>query len=111
LPYDEPEAIQKRMEEFNAYRKSTQPPGASLGSIFKNPEGDYAGRLIEASGLKAYHIGGVEVSQKHANFFVVHDGDHATASDYYRLIRHVQETVMAKQGIKLELEIELVGEW
>lgn len=111
LPYDRPEAIQKRMEEFNAYRKRTQPPGASLGSIFKNPEGDYAGRLIEASGLKGYRIGGVGVSQKHANFFVVQDGNEATASDYYRLIRHVQETVMAKQGIQLELEIELVGQW
>lgn len=111
LPYDKPELIHQRMEQFNAYRKRTQPPGASLGSIFKNPEGDYAGRLIEASGLKGYRIGGVEVSQKHANFFVVQDGDETTASDYYRLIRHVQETVMAKQGVELELEIELVGEW
>jgi UDP-N-acetylmuramate dehydrogenase len=111
LPYDSPDAIQQRMEEFNAYRKRTQPPGASLGSIFKNPEGDYAGRLIEASDLKGCHIGGVEVSRKHANFFVVQADDKATASDYYRLIRHVQETVMAKQGVTLELEIELVGEW
>jgi UDP-N-acetylmuramate dehydrogenase len=111
LPYDESEAIQQRMDEFNAYRKRTQPHGASLGSIFKNPEGDYAGRLIEVSGLKGYRIGGVEVSQKHANFFVVKDGDTTTASDYHSLIRHVQETVMAKQSVELELEIELVGEW
>jgi UDP-N-acetylmuramate dehydrogenase len=111
LPYDEPEAIQQRMEEFNAYRKQTQPHGASLGSIFKNPEGDYAGRLIEVSGLKGYRIGGVEVSQKHANFFVVKDNNEATASDYYRLICHVQESVLTKQGVELELEIELVGEW
>lgn len=109
LPYDEPEAIKSRMEAFNTYRKQTQPPGATLGSIFKNPEGDYAGRLIEASGLKGYRVGGVEVSGKHANFIVNH-GD-ATASDYYALIQHVQETVQAKQGIELELEIELVGEW
>jgi UDP-N-acetylmuramate dehydrogenase len=109
LPYDSRDAIKARMEEFNVYRKSTQPPGASLGSIFKNPEGDYAGRLVEACGLKGYTIGGVEVSQKHANFIVNH-GD-ATATDYYALIRHVQETVLKQQGVELELEIELVGEW
>ena len=109
LPYDEFEAIKSRMDEFNAYRKETQPPGATLGSIFKNPDGDYAGRLIEASGLKGYRVGGVEVSGKHANFIVNH-GD-ATASEYYALIQHVQETVLEKQGIELELEIELVGEW
>lgn len=109
LPYDDADAIKKRMDEFNVYRKSTQPHGASLGSIFKNPEGDYAGRLVEACGLKGYAIGGVEVSQKHANFIVNH-GD-ATATDYYALIRHVQETVLRQQGVELELEIELVGEW
>lgn len=109
LPYDEVDAIKARMDEFNTYRKSTQPPGATLGSIFKNPEGDYAGRLIEASGLKGYCVGGVEVSGKHANFIVNHG--EATATDYYALIQHVQETVLEKQGIELELEIELVGEW
>lgn len=109
LPYDDPEAIKARMEEFNAYRKRTQPPGATLGSIFKNPDGDYAGRLIQESGLKGYQVGGVEVSAKHANFIVNHGT--ATASDYYALIQTVQATVLAKQGIELELEIELVGEW
>jgi UDP-N-acetylmuramate dehydrogenase len=109
LPYDDTEAIKARMEEFNAYRKRTQPHGASLGSIFKNPENDFAGRLIEASGLKGYKIGGVEVSQKHGNFIVNH-GD-ATATDYYALIQHVQETVHKQQNVDLELEIELVGEW
>jgi UDP-N-acetylmuramate dehydrogenase len=109
LPYDDSEAIKARMEEFNAYRKRTQPAGASLGSIFKNPENDFAGRLIEACGLKGYKIGGVEVSQKHGNFIVNH-GD-ATATDYYALIQHVQETVHKQQNVDLELEIELVGEW
>jgi UDP-N-acetylmuramate dehydrogenase len=109
LPYDDTELIKARMDEFNTYRKSTQPPGASLGSIFKNPDGDYAGRLIEASGLKGYAMGGVEVSQKHANFIVNHG--EATARDYYALIQHVQETVFKQQGVELELEIELVGEW
>jgi UDP-N-acetylmuramate dehydrogenase len=109
LPYDDSEAIKARMEEFNAYRKRTQPAGASLGSIFKNPENDFAGRLVEACGLKGYKIGGVEVSQKHGNFIVNH-GD-ATASDYYALIQHVQATVQKQQNVDLELEIELVGEW
>ncbi|MCA9915742.1 MAG: UDP-N-acetylmuramate dehydrogenase [Anaerolineae bacterium] len=105
-----PEEIQQRMAEFNEYRKRTQPPGASLGSIFKNPPGDYAGRLIEASGLKGLRMGGLEVSQKHANF-IVNISEEATASNYYALIRHVQETVYQLQGVSLELEIELVGEW
>lgn len=109
LPHDDPEAIRERMEGFNAYRKRTQPAGASLGSIFKNPIGDYAGRLIEASGLKGLQRGGVEVSPVHANF-IVHSGT-ATASDYYALIREVQEKVHQQQGVELELEIELVGEW
>ncbi|MEO1286600.1 MAG: UDP-N-acetylmuramate dehydrogenase [Chloroflexota bacterium] len=109
LPYDDPEAIKARMTEFNTYRKRTQPSGATLGSIFKNPDGDYAGRLIETSDLKGYRIGGVEVSSKHANFIVNH-GD-ATATDYYNLICHVQEVVRQEHSIDLELEIELVGEW
>lgn len=109
LPYDKPETIKARMEEFNTYRKSTQPSGATLGSIFKNPENDYAGRLIQISDLKGHRIGGVEVSAKHANFIVNHGS--ATASDYYALIQKVQETVLAQHGIELELEIELVGDW
>jgi UDP-N-acetylmuramate dehydrogenase len=99
--------IAARMEHFTAYRKQTQPPGASLGSIFKNPPGDYAGRLIEAAGLKGYRIGGAQVSPVHANFFV--NSGQASAQDYYRLIRHVQQVVEAETGISLTLEIELIG--
>lgn len=109
LAYDEPNAIHSRMNEYNTYRKQTQPPGATLGSIFKNPEHDYAGRLIEASGLKGVRVGGVEVSGKHANFIINHG--EASAGDYYALIQQVQETVYSEQGVELELEIELVGEW
>lgn len=106
---DDPQAIQARMEAHIAYRKRTQPPGASLGSIFKNPPGEYAGRLIEAAGLKGFQIGQVQVSPVHANFFVNLGG--ATASDYYRLIQHVREAVYWHSGVLLEMEIELVGEW
>jgi UDP-N-acetylmuramate dehydrogenase len=98
------------MRAFQAHRKQTQPAGASLGSIFKNPPGDYAGRLIEAAGLKGYHIGGAAVSAVHANFFI-NSGGAATASDYHALVRHVQATVDERFGIALEPEIEFIGEF
>ena len=80
-----------------------------MGSMFKNPPGDYAGRLIEAAGLKGCQVGQAEISQQHANFFVNRGG--ATAADIYRLIRLAQEKVTDKFGITLELEVELLGEW
>jgi UDP-N-acetylmuramate dehydrogenase len=109
LKQDDPAAIQARMDEFIAHRKRTQPPGASLGSIFKNPPGDYAGRLIEACGLKGYQIGGAQVSPVHANFFI--NTDAATAGDYSALINHVGEAVYVQTGVRLEIEIERIGEW
>lgn len=105
----DPPQIKAEMERFIEHRKRTQPPGASLGSIFKNPPGDYAGRLIDAAGLKGHAIGGVQVSPVHANFFI--NGESGTATDYYALIRYVQEYVRQQSGVELELEIELVGEW
>lgn len=110
LPPDDPQIIKDRMEAFRSHRKETQPPGASLGSIFKNPEGDYAGRLIETAGLKGYSIGSAMVSPIHANFFI-NAGGKATASDYYALIKHVQETVKVQTGIVLEPEIQFLGTW
>ncbi len=102
-----PQDIKARMEEYTAHRRRTQPPGASMGSMFKNPAGDYAGRLIEMAGLKGMRIGGAEVSPVHGNFFVNHS--RATASDIYQLIRLVQKTVNERFGILLELEVELLG--
>ncbi len=104
-----PEDIRARMEAGLEHRRRTQPPGASLGSIFKNPPGEYAGRLIEAAGLKGARIGGAEISPVHANFFINRGG--ATASDLYQLIQLARESVQRKFGITLELEIELLGEW
>jgi len=104
----EPDKIQAQMDENAAYRRKTQPSGASMGSMFKNPQGDYAGRLIEAAGLKGTCIGGAEISTVHANFFVNHED--ATATDVIKLIRLAQETVIEKFDVELELEIELVGE-
>ena len=98
-----------KIEQFSAHRKLTQPPGASMGSMFKNPNGDYAGKLIEACGLKGTRIGNAEISPLHGNFFINHAN--TKAEDIFALIQLVQKTVKEKQGIDLELEIELIGEW
>ena len=101
--------VSVKIDEFSASRKATQPPGASMGSMFKNPEGDHAGRLIEAAGLKGTRIGNAEISTVHANFFINHG--ETRASDIRALIELAQKTVAEKFGVTLELEIELVGEW
>jgi UDP-N-acetylmuramate dehydrogenase len=109
LEHGDPQQIQARLDEFTAQRRRTQPPGASMGSMFRNPPGDYAGRLIEAAGLKGARSGDAQISSLHANFFV--NTGAATAQDVYRLIRLVQKTVYEKFGVQLELEVELVGDW
>ena len=101
--------VQARMEEFSAQRRRSQPPGASMGSMFKNPSGDYAGRLIEAAGLKGTRSGAAEISPIHANFFINLGG--ATAADLGRLIALARRAVLEKTGIRLELEVELLGSW
>ncbi len=103
------EQVQAKMDELLTRRKKSQPPGASMGSTFKNPPGDHAGRLIEAAGLKGTRIGGAEISQVHANFFINHLD--ATAMDMKALIDLTKETVARKFGVQLELEVELVGDW
>lgn len=101
--------VQERMHELTEKRRNTQPPGATMGSMFKNPAGDYAGRLIEAAGLKGTRNGGAAISEVHANFFV--NDENATAADILGLIRTAQQVVAEKFGVRLELEIELQGEW
>lgn len=103
------EEVKARVDAINEKRRAAQPAGPSMGSTFKNPENDKAGRLIEAAGLKGTRIGGVEISQVHGNFFV-NDGT-ATAADYRSLIKLVQKTVHDKFGVDLQLEIELFGDW
>lgn len=103
------EAILEAASRFDATRKERQPPGLSAGSVFKNPQGDHAGRLIDASGLKGLKIGGAQVSTVHGNFFL--NAGNATASDLYRLARAVQDGVWDRHRIWLELEVELLGEW
>jgi UDP-N-acetylmuramate dehydrogenase len=101
--------VKARLDEFNRRRKASQPPGATIGSMFKNPPGDYAGRLIEAAGLKGFRIGQARISPIHANFFQNLGG--ATATEVMGLIQIAQETVAAKFGLRLELEIEVIGEF
>jgi UDP-N-acetylmuramate dehydrogenase len=101
--------VSVKIGQFSERRKSTQPPGASMGSMFKNPQGDYAGRLIESAGLKGTRIGNAEISTVHGNFFVNHGK--TKAADIRALIELAQRTVQGKFGVALELEIELAGEW
>jgi UDP-N-acetylmuramate dehydrogenase len=102
-------AIQDLMDSFLAHRRRTQPPGASMGSMFKNPDGDFAGRLIEAVGLKGERMGHAQISPLHGNFFL--NLGEASADDVYTLITQAQAKVAAEQGVQLELEVQLVGEW
>ncbi|MEX2482359.1 MAG: UDP-N-acetylmuramate dehydrogenase [Gammaproteobacteria bacterium] len=99
----------QRIREVLAQRSATQPTGqASCGSVFKNPPGDFAGRLIEQCGLKGYRVGGCQVSTMHANFIV--NDDAASAADIESLIGHIRAVVAATTGIELETEVQIVGQ-
>lgn len=104
-----PAQVAARTEAFNARRKASQPPGATIGSMFKNPPGDYAGRLIEAAGLKGYRQGQAQISAVHANFF--QNLGQAQAAEVLALIRAAQTAVAEKFGVHLELEVEVVGDF
>jgi UDP-N-acetylmuramate dehydrogenase len=97
------------IEEYKLHRKRTQPPQQSAGSVFKNPAGDHAGRLIEAAGLKGMMHGRAQISERHANFIVNLGG--ASAADVAALIREAHNRVWERFCIDLELEVELRGEW
>jgi len=98
------------MKDIKQKRVDKQPLNyPSAGSAFKRPEGDFAGRLIEVSGLKGVSVGGAQVSEKHAGFIINKGG--ATARDVYELIRYVQAEVKRQQGVMLESEIKLIGEF
>lgn len=101
--------LEAEAEGFLAYRRRTQPAEPSVGSIFRNPPGDFAGRLIEAAGLKGVRLGGAQVSPVHANFIVNTGG--ATARDIEALMRHVREHVYAQFGVWLVPEIVFLGDW
>ncbi len=97
------------MKDMLAKRRDTQPLGLpSCGSVFRNPPGDHAARLIESCGLKGFGVGGAVVSDKHANFII--NRDDASATDIEAVIRHVQATVRAECGVELVCEVRIVGE-
>ncbi|WP_455207559.1 UDP-N-acetylmuramate dehydrogenase [Kaarinaea lacus] len=109
LKQGDSEASLAKIKECLNKRGDTQPiQQPNAGSVFKNPPGDYSARLIEASGLKGYCIGGACVSDKHANF-IVNTGN-ATAADIEKLIEHVAETVKQQHGVLLEHEVRIIGE-
>jgi UDP-N-acetylmuramate dehydrogenase len=98
------------MDEAREWRRATQPLAEpNCGSVFKNPPGDHAARLVEAAGAKGLVVGGAKVSEKHSNFVVATEG--ATAEDVFRLITLVQERVRERFGTELEPELRLVGQF
>ena len=110
FPQGDIAAARARIKELLARRIATQPLGLpNAGSVFRNPDGDYAARLIEACGLKGYSIGGAQVSTLHANF-IVNPSRGARASDIEALIVHVRNTVREKTGVDLEPEVRIIGE-
>lgn len=100
--------IQSEMDRVTDLRVSKQPlEYPSCGSVFKRPEGYFAGKLIQDAGLQGHRIGGAEVSKKHAGFIV--NIDNATATDYVSVIRHIQKTVWEKDQVRLETEVRILG--
>ncbi len=110
LVADAVEAVNERIRALLARRGASQPTNRpSCGSVFRNPPGGYAARLIDQAGLKGLQIGGAMVAEKHANFII--NGGTATAADIEALIEQVQATVAAKYGVTLEPEVCIVGEY
>lgn len=108
LSSDREAAVRARIEAYRKHRAETQ-PGAlqNAGSTFKNPPGDSAGRLVDASGLKGHRVGGVSVSRLHANFFIAEEG--ATAQQVFDLVHEVRRLVSERTGVELEPEVRFVG--
>jgi len=105
----DPQELRGKIEEFKQHRKRTQPPQQSAGSVFKNPVGDYAARLIELAGLKGQAHGKARISERHANFIVNAGG--ASAADVVALVVEARRRVSEQFGVELELEVELRGSW
>jgi UDP-N-acetylmuramate dehydrogenase len=104
---DDPDACEARINEIVRWRREHQPGGANAGSVFRNPPGDSAGRLVDAAGLKGLRVGGAVVSEKHANFIQAEAG--ATAADVRALVLEVQRRVAETTGVTLRPELHFVG--
>lgn len=108
LAADDPRAVRVRMDEAREWRRRTQPVAEpNCGSVFTNPPGDHAARLIDAAGGKGIRVGGASVSSKHANFIVAEPG--ASAADVEALIRQIRTLVERTSGVRLEPEVKLIG--
>ncbi len=107
LDPDDPRKVGDRIAALLRWRRENQPPGRSAGSVFRNPPGDSAGRLIDAAGAKGLRVGDAEVSDVHANFIVA--GSRATAGDVWMLIRRMHDLVLETSGIDLEPEVRFLG--
>jgi UDP-N-acetylmuramate dehydrogenase len=108
LELGEADEIRSLMEEARSWRRQTQPLAEpNCGSVFQNPPGDHAARLIDTAGGKGLRVGGAEISRKHANFIVAGPG--AKAADVLALIREVQALVLREHGVTLEPEVKLIG--
>ena len=105
----DPEMVNQRIDEHRKWRAASQPAEPSAGSIFANPPGDYAGRLIEAAGLKGLRVGNAQISTRHANFIV--NLGNASAHDVMAIIQKAQFEVHEQFGVRLEPEIERFGDW
>ena len=109
LESSERDLVQAEVDRLLALRQASQPTDIpSCGSVFRNPRGDFAGRLIEAAGLKGLREGGAEISTVHANFIVNRGG--ATASDVMTLIERARDAVRDDSGILLETEVMILGD-
>ena len=107
---DDSTAIARRVEANQAHRRATQPlADQNAGSVFRNPPGDFAGRLVDECGLKGFRIGSAEVSSLHANFIIVDRG--GSAADVLALGEHVRSVVAERFGVELQYEIQFVGDW
>ena len=104
----DPAMLQAAVEHGQAYRRLTQPRGASAGSVFKNPSGDYAGRLLDQCGLKGTRAGGAVISTVHANW-IINETGHATAADILELARLAHDTVAREYGVTLQMEQQVIG--
>lgn len=107
LQHGDADEAAARISEIVRWRREHQPGGQNAGSVFTNPSGDSAGRLVDACGLKGYRRGSASVSDKHANFVQADDG--GSADDVHALIREVQEMVQERTGIELHPELRLIG--
>jgi UDP-N-acetylmuramate dehydrogenase len=106
---DEDAAIRALMDEAREWRRRTQPLAEpNCGSVFKNPDEDHAARLIEAAGGKGLRVGGARVSEKHANFIVADSG--SSAANVWELIERVRDLVAEDTGVRLETEVQVIGE-